>query len=193
ADFQMVVDVHLMGSVNCSKAVWGIMREQQYGRIMMTTSSSGLYGNFGQANYGAAKLGVIGLMNTLHLEGMKYNIHVNALAPVAATRMTEDLMPPEVLAALQPELVTPAVIFMCSKDAASRQIIAAGAGGFAKAAIVETQGVLLDGELATAENLAEAWDKASDLSTAEELMQGGDQSRKFLTALAKKHGIKLER
>ncbi|MEM7763376.1 MAG: SDR family oxidoreductase [Pseudomonadota bacterium] len=193
SDFGMVVDVHLIGSANCSKAVWSIMREQQYGRIMMTSSSSGLYGNFGQSNYGAAKMGVVGLMNTLHLEGMKYNIHVNTLAPVAATRMTEDLMPPEVLAALQPELVTPAVIFMCSKDAGSRQIIAAGAGGFARAAIVETEGVLLDGELATAENVAAAWAEASDLSTAQELQQGGDQSRKFLTALAKKHGIKLDR
>lgn len=193
ADFQMVVDVHLMGSVNCTKAVWEIMREQKYGRIMMTSSSSGLYGNFGQSNYGAAKVGVVGLMNTLHLEGMKYNIHVNTLAPVAATRMTEDLMPPEVLAALQPELVTPAVIFMCSKDAGSRQIIAAGAGGFARAAIVETQGMLLDGDDVTAENVAAGWAEAADLSTAVELQQGGDQSRKFLTALAKKRGIKLDR
>ncbi|MEM7612043.1 MAG: SDR family oxidoreductase [Pseudomonadota bacterium] len=192
-DFQMVVDVHLMGSVNCSKAVWEIMREQQYGRIMMTSSSSGLYGNFGQSNYGAAKLGLVGLMNTLYLEGMKYNIHVNTLAPVAATRMTEDLMSEEVLAALQPELVTPAVIFMCGKDAGSRQIIAAGAGGFARAAIIESEGILLDGEEATAENLAAHWDEASDMDTARELQMGGEQSIKFLTALAKKRGIKLER
>ncbi|MEO1420509.1 MAG: SDR family oxidoreductase, partial [Pseudomonadota bacterium] len=161
ADFEMVVDVHLIGSVVCTKAVWEIMREQQYGRIMMTSSSSGLYGNFGQSNYGAAKLGLVGFMNTLHLEGMKYNIHVNTLAPVAATRMTEDLMGEDVLAALQPELVTPAVIFMCSKDAGSRQIIAAGAGGFARAAIIESEGILLTGEDATAENLAARWDEAS--------------------------------
>ncbi|MEO0575346.1 MAG: SDR family oxidoreductase [Pseudomonadota bacterium] len=193
ADFQVVVDVHLMGSVNCSKAVWEIMHEQKYGRIMMTASSSGLYGNFGQSNYGAAKLALVGLMNTLHLEGMKYNIHVNTLAPVAATRMTEDLMSEEVLAALQPELVTPAVIFMCGKDAGSRQIIAAGAGGFARAAIIESEGILLDGKEATAENLAAQWDAASDMSDARELQAGGEQSVKFLTALAKKHGIKLER
>ena len=151
ADFQAVVDVHLMGSVNCTKAVWEIMRQQQYGRIMMTSSSSGLYGNFGQSNYGAAKLGLVGFMNTLHLEGMKYNIHVNTLAPVAATRMTEDLMSEEILAALEPKLVTPAVIFMCSKDAGSREIIAAGAGGFARVAIIESQGVALDGDEVTAE------------------------------------------
>ena len=192
-DFQLVVDVHLMGSVNCSKAVWEIMREQKYGRIMMTSSSSGLYGNFGQSNYGAAKLGVVGLMNTLHLEGMKYNIHVNTLAPVAATRMTEDLMSEDVLAALKPELVTPAVVGMCSKEAGSRHIIAAGAGGFARAAIIESEGILLDGEEATAENLAARWDEASDMGSARELQAGGEQSVKFLTALAKKHGIKLER
>ncbi len=193
ADFEMVVDVHLIGSVVCTKAVWEIMRQQQYGRIMMTSSSSGLYGNFGQSNYGAAKLGLVGFMNTLHLEGMKYNIHVNTLAPVAATRMTEDLMGEDVLAALKPELVTPAVIFMCSKDAGSRQIIAAGAGGFARAAIIESEGILLTGEDATAENLAARWEEASDMSTARELQQGSEQSVKFLTALAKKLGISLER
>ncbi|MEM6818497.1 MAG: SDR family oxidoreductase [Pseudomonadota bacterium] len=192
-DFEMVVDVHLIGSVVCTKAVWEIMRQQQYGRIMMTSSSSGLYGNFGQSNYGAAKLGLVGFMNTLHLEGMKYNIHVNTLAPVAATRMTEDLMGEDVLAALKPELVTPAVIFMCSKDAGSRQIIAAGAGGFARAAIIESEGILLTGDDVTAENLAAQWDEASDLSTARELQQGSEQSVKFLTALAKKLGISLER
>ncbi len=192
-DFQAVIDVHLMGSVNCTKAVWEIMREQKYGRIMMTSSSSGLYGNFGQSNYGAAKLGLVGFMNTLHLEGMKYNIHCNALAPVAATRMTEDLMSGDALAALEPALVTPAVIFMCSEQAPSRQVIAAGAGGFARAAIVETQGILLDGEDCTAENVAAGWAQASDLSTARELMQGSEQSIKFLTALAEKRGIKLER
>jgi NAD(P)-dependent dehydrogenase (short-subunit alcohol dehydrogenase family) len=113
ADFKLVMDVHLMGSVNCSKAVWEIMRGQNYGRIVMTTSSSGMYGNFGQSNYGAAKMAVLGLMNTLVLEGGKNNIHVNALAPTAGTRMTEDLMPPEVLSMLTAESVTAGAIILC--------------------------------------------------------------------------------
>ncbi len=119
-DFRLVLDVHLMGSVHCTKACWEIMREQAYGRIVVTTSSSGLYGNFGQANYGSAKMGVIGLMNTLSQEGAKYNIRINALAPTAATRMTEGLIPAEALALLTPETVTPAVLYMVSEDAPTR-------------------------------------------------------------------------
>ena len=136
-NFTKVVDVHLMGSVNCTKAVWETMRSQEYGRIVMTSSSSGIYGNFGQTNYGAAKMALVGFMNSLALEGQKYGIHVNSLAPIAATRMTKDLMTEDVLALLEAESVTPAVVFMASKDAPSRQIVAAGAGVFARVVIEE--------------------------------------------------------
>jgi len=125
ADFKLVMDVHLMGSVNCTKAVWDIMREQNYGRIVMTTSSSGMYGNFGQSNYGAAKMAVLGFMNTLVLEGGKNNIHINALAPTAGTRMTEDLLPPAVLAMLTPESVTAGALVLCDESAPTRTILCA--------------------------------------------------------------------
>ena len=191
ADFQMVVDVHLMGSVNCTKAVWGHMRERQYGRIVMTTSSSGLYGNFGQSNYGAAKFALVGFMNTLCLEGQKYGIKVNALSPVAATRMTEDLMPEQVLKLLQPEAVTPAVIFMASEDAPNRQIIAAGAGGFAKVTIQETPGIFLTPDDRSAENVAAGWDRIAATDGMRELQFGGEQTEKFLTEAAKALGVNL--
>ncbi len=191
ADFQMVVDVHLMGSVNCTKAVWEHMRERQYGRIVMTTSSSGLYGNFGQSNYGAAKFALVGFMNTLCLEGHKYGIKVNALSPVAATRMTEDLMPEQILTLLQPEAVTPAVIFMASEDAPSRQIIAAGAGGFAKVTIQETPGIFLKPDDRTAENVAAGWDRIAATDGMREPQFGGEQTEKFLTEAAKALGINL--
>ena len=119
-DFKLVMDVHVMGSVNCTKAVWEIMREQNYGRIVMTTSSSGMYGNFGQSNYGAAKMAVLGLMNTLVLEGAKNNIYVNALAPTAGTRMTEDLMPEEIVKAFAPEAVTAGMLTLCDDNAPNR-------------------------------------------------------------------------
>ena len=191
ADFQMVVDVHLMGSVNCTKAVWEHMRERQYGRIVMTTSSSGLYGNFGQSNYGAAKFALVGFMNTLSLEGHKYGIKVNALSPVAATRMTEDLMPEQILTLLRPEAVTPAVIFMASEDAPSRQIIAAGAGGFAKVTIQETPGIFLKPDDRTAENVAAGWERIATTDGMRELQFGGEQTEKFLTEAAKALGINL--
>lgn len=140
-DFRMVLDVHLMGSVICTKAVWDLMREQAYGRILMTTSSTGLYGNFGQANYGAAKMGLVGLMKTLALEGAKYNVRVNTIAPLAATRMTEDLMPPEMLAKMGPETVSPASIYLVSEDAPSSVILNAGGGGFESAHVTLTRGI----------------------------------------------------
>ena len=191
ADFQMVIDVHLKGSVNCTKAVWEHMRGRQYGRIVMTTSSSGLYGNFGQSNYGAAKFALVGFMNTLCLEGQKYGIRINALSPVAATRMTMDLMPEQILALLQPEAVTPAVIFMASEDAPNRQIIAAGAGGFAKVTIQETPGIFLKPDDRTAENVAAGWERIAATDGMRELQFGGEQTEKFLTAAAGALGIKL--
>ena len=180
ADFKLVMDVHLMGSVNCTKAVWEIMREQNYGRIVMTTSSSGMYGNFGQSNYGAAKMAVLGFMNTLVLEGAKNNIHVNALAPTAATRMTEDLMPPEVLAMLQPEAVTAGALTLCHKDAPTRFILCAGAGGYASTRLFETEGTFIAAEQQSPEAVIEQWDAVTDTSAQSELQSGMKQSEKFL-------------
>jgi NAD(P)-dependent dehydrogenase (short-subunit alcohol dehydrogenase family) len=175
-DFTFVVDVHLFGTMKPTKAVWPIMKEQGYGRIMVTSSSSGLYGNFGQANYGAAKLGVVGFMNTLKLEGQKDNIHINALAPVAWTRMTENLMPAEMEDMLTPERVTPAVVFMCSEGAPTGKIICAGAGAYTSAAIVETKGMYL-GENPSAEDVAENWETISKIDdAAKALFQGGEQT-----------------
>lgn len=145
-DFRFVVDVHLMGAVNCTKAVWEIMRQQNYGRIVMTTSSSGLYGNFGQSNYGAAKMALVGLMQTLAIEGQKNDIRVNCLAPTAHTRMTEDLGAALPLEALGPELVSPGVLYLVSENAPSRCILAAGAGGFERAYVTLTQGIRVTGD-----------------------------------------------
>ena len=185
-DFRFVLDVHLMGSVNCTKAVWDIMREQQYGRIVMTSSSSGLYGNFGQTNYGAAKLGAVGFMNTLKMEGAKYNVHTNSLAPTAATRMTEELFPEDALATMGPEQVTPGVLFLCSDDAPNGEILCAGAGCFARTRIVETQGVYL-GAGATPEMVAANWEGAiSDESNAKALRSGMEQPAKFGKMVAEK-------
>ncbi|WP_425992195.1 SDR family NAD(P)-dependent oxidoreductase [Brevundimonas sp. TWP2-3-2] len=145
-DFRFVMDVHVMGAVNCTKAVWDGMRERNYGRIVMTTSSSGLYGNFGQANYGAAKMALVGFMQTLAIEGAKNDIRVNCLAPTAHTRMTEDLGARLPLEALGPELVSPGLLYLVSQDAPTRCILAAGAGGFERAYITLTQGVRIVGE-----------------------------------------------
>ena len=180
ADFKLVMDVHLMGSVNCSKAVWEIMRGQNYGRIVMTTSSSGMYGNFGQSNYGAAKMAVLGFMNTLVLEGGKNNIHINALAPTAGTRMTEDLMPPEMLALLTAESVTAAALVLCHESAPTKNILCAGAGGYAKAGMYETDGIFLAQDEQSPEFILAGWDEISDPSNHQALESGGKQTEKFL-------------
>ena len=162
ADFRLVVDVHLMGAVHCTQAVWPIMMAQRYGRIVMTTSSSGLYGNFGQANYGAAKMALVGLMQTLSIEGAKNDIRVNCLAPTAATRMTADLMPEAVLNALKPEAVVPAMLVLASHDAPNRTILCAGAGSFEAAHITLTAGAWVGTDADAAEQLAAQLDAVTD-------------------------------
>jgi NAD(P)-dependent dehydrogenase (short-subunit alcohol dehydrogenase family) len=184
ADFEFVLGVHLMGTVKPTKAVWEIMKAQNYGRIVVTTSSSGLYGNFGQTNYGAAKLGIVGFMNTLKLEGQKNNIHVNAISPVAGTRMTENLMPPEIVARLAPEAVTPGVVFLCSEEAPSGVVLTAGAGAFAIARIVETEGVFLKGEDLTVEGVRDHFAQIADDTGARAYVAGGEQTQKFFRKMA---------
>lgn len=179
-DFQMVMDVHLMGSVNCTKAVWEIMRNQNYGRIVMTTSSSGMYGNFGQTNYGAAKAAVVGFMNTLFIEGAKYDIRVNALSPVAHTRMTEGLIPEQFLKLLTPQSVTAGLLTLVAENSPNRTILCAGAGGYARTVITETNGIYLPPDEQTPENVMAAMDEISDVTGAQEFTQGSQQSEKFL-------------
>ena len=178
-DFQKVLDVHVMGSVNCCKAAWDTMKEQGYGRLLVTTSSSGLYGNFGQSNYGAAKMAVVGLMKTLMLEGAKYNIKINALAPTAATRMTEGLIPEDSLKKLTPEAVSAGALYMVSEDAPTGSILAAGGGCFAVSRIIETEGVFL-GSNPQPEDVEKNWDKITNPENQQELEQGAAQSLKFL-------------
>ena len=183
ADFELVVNVHLMGTVKPVKAVWEIMKEQNYGRIVVTTSSSGMYGNFGQSNYGAAKLGIIGFMNTIKLEGQKNNIHINAISPVAATRMTENLMPAEVLERLKPEYVTPGVVYLASEEAPTGAILTAGAGAFALSRIYETEGVYLGEGGLSVEEVRDNWAKIADPSGQQAYVTGGEQSGKFFRKL----------
>jgi len=178
-DFRLVVDVHLMGSAYCSKAVWETMRDQGYGRIVFTSSSTGLYGNFGQANYGAAKMAMVGLMNTLHLEGAKYDIRVNCLAPAAGTAMTEGLIPDEAFRQLSPERVSPGIVFLVSEDAPSRTVLAAGGGSFAVFKGYETRGANLAPDRMTPEGVAAAWPEITDTNGMEELSQGFQQTEKF--------------
>ena len=178
-DFKLVLDVHLMGTVNCTKACWDIMRDQGYGRVVVTTSSSGLYGNFGQSNYGSAKMGVIGLMNTLVQEGSKYDIRVNALAPTAGTRMTEGLIPEEAFALLTPETVTPAVLYMVSDDAPNKTIICAGAGAYSVAKVIETDGVWLSPDEQTPEGIAANWEAITSSEGEAQPQAGFEQTVKF--------------
>jgi NAD(P)-dependent dehydrogenase (short-subunit alcohol dehydrogenase family) len=161
-DFRLVVEVHLMGAVNCTKAVWPAMREQNYGRIIMTTSSSGLYGNFGQSNYGAAKMALVGFMQTLALEGRKYGIRVNCLAPTAATQMMEGIVPAEQLELLRPELVSPAMLALASEEAPTRAIVCAGAGAFEMAHVTLTKGIYLEEHPQSAEAILARWHEIAD-------------------------------
>ena len=180
-EFDAVMDVHFQGSVYTSHAVYPIMREQNFGRIIFTTSSGGLSGNFGQANYGAAKMAMIGLMNCLKIEGQKYNVHSSAVAPVALSRMTENLFPEGIGERFLPEYVTPAVIYLASDDAPNGAIIGAGAGVFTQFRIFETMGLALGtGDDMTPENIAAGWSSVADMDDARELFSGPEQTIKIL-------------
>ena len=181
ADFELVMDVHLMGSVNCTKAVWGIMREQNYGRLVMTTSSSGMYGNFGQSNYGAAKMALVGFMNTLVLEGFKNNILVNTLSPTAGTRMLEDIIDDkQVMDVMTVESVTAGLITLCDKDSPNRLILCAGAGGYATTQIFETDGIYLSPEQQTPENVRDNMAGIMNRDGEQMITAGFEQTNKFV-------------
>jgi NAD(P)-dependent dehydrogenase (short-subunit alcohol dehydrogenase family) len=182
ADFQAVLDVHLLGSVHCTKAVWELMREQNYGRILMTTSASGLFGNFGQSNYGAAKMAVVGLMHALTIEGRKNNIKVNTIAPAAATRMTSDVMPEAVLQAIKPEQVTPAALFLVSEDAPAKVTLSAGGGSFSAARIVDTEPVHLKAAECTPEGVAAQFARITDWNTARAFDEANAQVQGLIRA-----------
>jgi NAD(P)-dependent dehydrogenase (short-subunit alcohol dehydrogenase family) len=175
----------------CCKAVWAGMRERNYGRIVVTTSSSGLFGNFGQANYGAAKAGMVGLMNVLAEEGRKNNIRVNTISPTAATRMTEELLPPQALALMRPEAITPAVEFLLSEDAPTRTIMGAGAGSFAVIKIIETEGINLPQSDWTPDAIAAHFAEIDDVSKARALQGAFEQTQKYVAQAAARAGIKL--
>lgn len=190
-DFRKVIDVHLIGSANVAHACWPIMREQGYGRVVFTSSASGLYGNFGQANYGAAKAAMMGLMNVLHIEGARDNIRVNCLAPTAATRMTEALIPEQALALLAPETITPGLLYLVSEDAPSRVILCAGAGCYAQTRIFETEGILLEGDANTPEEIAARFASVQDEEGKRELTDAFSQTRKYARKAADARGIDL--
>ncbi|QLP96238.1 MAG: SDR family NAD(P)-dependent oxidoreductase [Rhodoblastus sp.] len=183
-DFRTVLDVHLVGAFVCCKAVWEPMRAQGYGRILLTSSSSGLFGNFGQANYAAAKAGMLGLMHSLHLEGRKHDIRANMILPTAATRMTEGLLPPDALSLLAPETITPGVLYLVSERAPSRFVMSAGAGSFARVLLHETQGVTLSGEALRPEEIEAQFSAISDPARAIAYAEAFEQTQRFAQAAA---------
>ena len=189
--FRAVTDVHLLGSAHCSLAVWPHMRKAGFGRIVMTSSASGVYGNFGQANYGAAKMGVVGLMNVLHLEGLKYGIRVNTIVPAALTRMTEKLTPPRLQALMKASAVSPAVLFLAAEGARSRVILAAGSGGYARIRVIETEGIYLPESERTPEAIGDRFAEISDQSTLHEYTDVGGSTLKFLRKAAADAGVDL--
>lgn len=190
-DFRKVVDVHLFGSMNCSKAVWNIMREQGFGRILLTSSSSGIFGNFGQSNYGAAKAAMIGLMNVLHHEGQRSDIRVNCLAPTAATRMLDGLLSEEMARLMAPELVVAGALYLISDDAPGKVIMGAGAGSFSVINIYETPGVFLGGETTTVDDVAKNWAAISSREGEAEVAAAFEQTSKFVQLAADSLGISL--
>ena len=189
-DFNKVVAVHLTGSLNCCHAIWPIMQQQKYGRIVLTSSASGLYGNFGQSNYGAAKAAMVGLMNVLHLEGVRDDIRVNTLAPSASTRMTENLLPESAHELLAPETITPGLLYLVSEYSPSKTILSAGAGCFAQTRIYETEGIMIESDI-TPETVARNWSKITDPTHQAEIPDAFSQTRKFAKRAAEANNIKL--
>jgi NAD(P)-dependent dehydrogenase (short-subunit alcohol dehydrogenase family) len=187
-DFRAVVDVHLTGAFLCCKACWETMRAQGYGRILLTSSASGLYGNFGQANYGAAKAGLLGLMHAVHLEGEKHDIRANILLPSAATRMTEGLLPPDALALLAPQTISPAVLYLVSERAPSRFVMGAGGGTFARTFLSETQGVTLSGKALSPEEIEAQFSAISDPRDALHYSDAFEQTERFAHLAAQRRG-----
>ncbi len=188
-DYQAVINVHLNGTFYCTKAVWEIMRTQNYGRVVMTTSSSGLYGNFGQTNYGAAKMAVVGLMNTLVLEGAKYGIRVNSLAPAAGTRMLEGLVDDTAFEVLTTESSTAGLLVLCAEDSPNRMILCAGAGAYASTHIYETEGIYLPPAQQTPENVLAHLDTINARDGELELTAGFNQTNRFVDKAKKALGV----
>lgn len=184
-DWDLIYRVHLKGAYKVTKAAWPYMQQNKYGRIIMTSSAAGIYGNFGQANYSAAKLGCVGLAKTLHLEGAKYNIRVNSLAPTAGTRMTEDILPEEAFKAFNPESVVPAALFLVSEDAPTNAIVGAGGGVYQSAAVTMNEGVLLPPDARTVEGFAAAWGQISDRASDTVLQSGMEQAMHAMTMIQK--------